>query len=133
MDFWTQQCPARGPGLMHTKSIEHHGCRDCSMVPPRSNTPHVAPVSPIDVSARLASLGITSGPTVPDLPTENDDDTIREPQMAAGWGENGEWLGSPRGAAHGRGRSWYGDGGLNPRDYAPLGRIIFEENRRGYR
>lgn len=138
--WWSLQCPKRGPALSHIQDGTVH-CIHCGQFP----QPPVATVMPaIDVNARLKQLGLMSenGEPTPsekdtgmeDVRPEEDPDydesAPREPKMVTHYEDDGHM---PSGPVWERGRSWRGDGRLNPRDYPRLEDIIHRERARGYR
>ena len=133
--FWSAQCPGRGAGLTHAhwdRCADQHGADQCCHCEGRPTDD----TAPLDVVARLTALGFMT-PLSPEQKQEAEDVpdedireavNIHEPQMRS----NADSLG-PTGPAWERGRSWYGDGGLNPRDIPRLNDVIWRENTRGYR
>lgn len=153
MDNCEDICPARtGPGLKHAHSndcqhghsamyccecfgqFQHlSGCRhdrEARIEPP---VPEVTQIEPVNVSERLASLGISTGST--DLAPE----CIIDHASLADWSPCGRCgvahepkmaTGVPAGPAYGPGRSWYGNGELSPRDKMRLTFLIEHTVRR---
>jgi hypothetical protein len=143
--FWRQDC--RGPGLGHTHSSgpdcdPHAGihaecpCRDCGVTPL--------------VWARLVTVSeqYPGRPKqIPAPPPEESDDDIAVEYLENHEGRRslGVWVGAwpdayrdvlsaPGNPVWGRGRSWYGDGKLSPRDIEELTkRVALREIAIGYR
>lgn len=134
--YWDMECPARNGVILRHKAKDwppqpDTECAECGVSPweyrRREAAPleaGVGPMSPVDVNARLRALGLMG-------PEESDEDirtnTAVEPKMA-----------DPKNPRYGggngvRGRSWHGDGKLNPRDYGRLEAVLATERRRGYR
>lgn len=105
--FWMQRCPARGPMLTHafTKDDVPGRCAHCGFTPdewatataPREVRGSAAewPMSPIDLAARMRSLGLSRGPE--EATDDIREDGVRiEPKMARGVA-----LGKPDGKGRG--------------------------------
>ena len=148
MDSIDDFCPKRGPALRHTQNSRTHPdgrCVHCNQ-PLRRPTNDEKPLGfnppdtgsgqdwpegddgqdlPFSVARRLHALGLIdeNGRPIPVVrkveETGNEDIRVinlHEPKLA---------LGGPVGPAWGRGRSWRGDGALNPRDIPRLAWVAF--------
>lgn len=140
-EFWSSECPERAGGLTHAHwnrcvaPNPHPGedavhqpyqCCHCAALVPgiiRHGGLSNAGGSLTELIQRLNGTPAKPEPQPTEAPTPSKDE-LTEPKMA---------LGHPVGPPWGPGRSWWGDGRLNPRDYPRLRHIIWKEERDGYR